>query len=55
MAERGVEVSHTTILRWVIWYVPEFERRWHRFARRIGSFRMADETYVGIRGARQYL
>ena len=25
MAERGVRVSHTTILRWVIHYVPEFE------------------------------
>lgn len=27
MAERGVEVSHTTILRWVVRYVPEFEKR----------------------------
>jgi hypothetical protein len=25
MAERGLRVSHTTILRWVIHYVPEFE------------------------------
>ncbi len=25
MAERGLSVSHTTILRWVIQYVPEFE------------------------------
>jgi len=25
MAERGLIVSHTTILRWVIRYVPEFE------------------------------
>ena len=37
MAERGVEVSHTTILRWVVRYVPEFEKRWNRYARRIGS------------------
>jgi hypothetical protein len=27
MAERGVVVSHTTIHRWVIRYVPEFEKR----------------------------
>ena len=33
MAERGVEVSHTTILRWVVRYVPEFEKRWSRYAR----------------------
>src|SRR5260370_34472378 len=37
MAERGVEVSHTTILRWVVRHVPEFEKRWSRYARRIGS------------------
>jgi len=28
MAERGVVVSHTTILRWVQRYVPKFEKRW---------------------------
>jgi len=27
MAERGVQVSHTTILRWVLRYEPEFEKR----------------------------
>ena len=27
MAERGVIMSHTTIMRWVIRYVPEFEKR----------------------------
>jgi hypothetical protein len=37
MAERGVAVSHTTILRWVIRYVPEFEKRWNRWARRVNS------------------
>jgi transposase-like protein len=28
MAERGVLLAHTTILRWVQRYVPEFEKRW---------------------------
>src|SRR5258708_26326413 len=28
MAERGISVSHSTIHRWVIRYVPEFEKRW---------------------------
>jgi transposase-like protein len=27
MAERGIEVTHTTILRWVQRFVPEFEKR----------------------------
>jgi transposase-like protein len=26
MAERGLNVSHTTIMRWVVRYVPEFEK-----------------------------
>src|SRR5271157_5015018 len=28
MAERGVLLAHTTILRWVQRYVPDFEKRW---------------------------
>jgi transposase-like protein len=55
MAERGVEVSHTTILRWVVRYGPEFEKRWNRHARRIGSSWRVDETYVSIRGKWHYL
>src|SRR6202789_4597173 len=37
MAERGLSLSHTTILRWVHDYAPEFERRWNRFARPAGA------------------
>ena len=50
MAERGVVVSHTTILRWVIRYVPEFEKRWNRWARRVNSSWRVDETYICVRG-----
>jgi hypothetical protein len=34
MAERGIALAHTTILRWVQRYVPEFEKRWSRYARK---------------------
>ena len=37
MAERGLSMAHTTIMRWVHHYVPEFERRWNQFARPAGS------------------
>ena len=37
MAERGVDLAHTTIMRWIQRYVPEFERRWNRFACNGGS------------------
>ena len=29
MAERGLSLAHTTILRWVQRFVPEFERCWN--------------------------
>ena len=55
MAERGVDVSHTTILRWVQHYVPEFEKRWHRYARPVGTSWRVDETYIRVRGRWTYL
>jgi hypothetical protein len=33
MADRGITLTHTTILRWVQRYLPEFEKRWSRYAR----------------------
>ena len=27
MAERGISLAHTTIMRWIARYVPEFEKR----------------------------
>ena len=55
MAERGVHVSHTTLLRWVMRYVPEFERSWERFERPVQSSWRIDETAVSVRGGRFYL
>ena len=37
MAERGITLTHTTILRWVQRYVPEFEKHWSRYARPVGD------------------
>jgi transposase-like protein len=55
MAERGVAVSHTTILRWVQRYVPEFERRWSPYARPVGTSWRVDETYIRVHGRWTYL
>ena len=55
MAERGLLMAHTTIMRWVHHYVPEFERRWNRFARSVGASWRVDETYVKVRGKWVYL
>jgi len=55
MAERGLSIAHTTIMRWVRHYAPEFEKRWQRFAREVGRSWRVDETYVKIRGEWCYL
>ena len=55
MAERGITLSHTTILRWVQQYVPEFEKRWSRYARPVGDSWRVDETYLKIKRQWVYL
>ena len=55
MAERGIDLAHTTILRWVQHYTPEFQKRWKRFARTVGGSWRMDETYVRVKGQWTYL
>jgi transposase-like protein len=50
MGERGISVAHSTILRWVQRFTPEFEKRWQRFARSVGGSWRMDETYIKVRG-----
>ena len=53
--ERGLSLAHTTIMRWVQHYAPEFEKRWRRYTLAIGRSWRVDETYVKIRGEWCYL
>ena len=46
MGDRGIGLAHTTILRWVQHYTPEFEKRWNRYARSVGGSWRCDETYI---------
>jgi transposase-like protein len=55
MTERGLSLAHTTIMRWVRHYTPEFEKRWRRYALAVGRSWRVDETYVKIRGEWRYL
>ena len=55
MGERGIDLAHTTILRWVQHYTPPFEQRWNRFARSVGGSWRMDETYIKVRGVWVYL
>src|ERR671922_842705 len=55
MEERGVEVDHSTINRWVIKYSPQLEEAFHRRKRAMWlSWRM-DETYIKVKGQWRYL
>ncbi len=40
LGERGLSISHTTILRWVVRYAETCEKRWNRF---IGALAGASE------------
>lgn len=55
MEERGVEVDHSTVNRWVIKYSPQLEEAFHRRKRAVWvSWRM-DETYIKVKGEWVYL
>ena len=49
MADRGITLTHTTILRWVQHYLPD-EKRWNRYARPVGGSWRMDETYIKVWG-----
>jgi len=55
MAERVLELAHTTIMRWVQRYVPEFEKSWAHHARKVGRSWRVDEMYLKVRGRWAYL
>src|SRR3954464_15031518 len=53
--ERGLEVDHATLNRWVLAYAPLIERRLRAFRKpHCGSIRV-DETYIKVRGQWRYL
>jgi putative transposase len=55
MAERGLEVDHSSVHRWVIKLVPLFEKAFRKHKRPVGKSWRMDETYVKVRGQWKYL
>jgi len=55
MAERGVKVDHTTIMRWVHQYSPEIEKKVRRPLRPTNDSWKIDETYIKVKGEWKYL
>ena len=55
MKERGVEVDHSTLNRWILKFTPYIEKAFRKRKRPVGlSWRM-DETYVSVKGKWKYL
>src|SRR5437763_10063750 len=55
MLERGLQVDHTTIYRWVQCYAPELEKRCRPHLKATTDSWRVDETYIKIKGAWTYL
>jgi transposase, IS6 family len=55
MGERGVEVDHTTIMRWVHQYSPEIEKKVRRYLKPTNDSWRMDETYIKVKSEWKYL
>jgi transposase-like protein len=55
MAEREVEVDHSTINRWVLKYTPEVDKRIRPHLSPTNDSWRVDETYIEIKGKWKYL
>ncbi len=55
MQERGVEVDHSTINRWVLKYAPELDKRIRPHLRSTNDSWRVDETYIKVKGRWKYL
>jgi putative transposase len=54
MKERGFDVDHSTINRWVIEYSPQLEQVFHQKKKRPGGRWRLDETYIKVKGKWKY-
>ncbi|MEC5308376.1 IS6 family transposase [Bacillus thuringiensis] len=55
MEERGLSLSHTTIIRWVHQYGPELNERIRKHLKQTNDSWRVDETYIKIKGEKMYL
>jgi transposase-like protein len=55
LEERGLNVDHTTVWRWVQYYGPELEQRLRRHLKPTNKSWRVDETYVRVKGRWCYL
>jgi transposase-like protein len=54
-SDRGIQVDHTTLFRWIQAYAPELENRIRPHLRMTNGSWRVDETYIRVRGKWVYL
>ena len=54
-SDRGIQVDHTTLFRWIQAYAPELDKRIRPHLRMTGGSWRVDETYIRVRGKWVYL
>ena len=55
MLERGLEVDHSTVYRWVQAYAPELDQRCRTYLKPTNDSWRVDETYIKVKGEWKYL
>jgi len=55
MSERGLDIAHTTIYRWVQHFAPELNKRIRPHLKTSNDSWRVDETYIRVRGQWLYL
>ncbi len=55
MRERGVEIDHVTVQRWVVKYTPTLEAEFRKRKKTVGTNWRMDETYIKVKGKWHYL
>jgi transposase, IS6 family len=55
LADRGVQVDHTTLFRWIQMYAPELDKRIRPHLRMTNGSWRVDETYIRVKGQWVYL
>jgi transposase-like protein len=55
MLERGLEVDHSTIGRWVLNYSPQIDEKTRRHLKLTNDSWRVDETYIKVKGKWKYL
>ncbi|UIN02593.1 IS6 family transposase [Yersinia ruckeri] len=55
LEERGADVDHSTVQKWVVHYAPQLEQIFRKRKKPVGRSWKMDETYIKVNGKWAYL